>query len=470
MHNSLHSLQRISFLPPLLTIIVFGGLIARAMNNKDAIEAGYRTSARQAVADEDGEQAKFYYTRLVGAGDRGSRQDQLNWVSILSASGDQKAAKEQLDQLAPDDEFGFGPAHLEKAKMLSSAQSRPPGLDGDQLKKLGWHLRHGASEPGTQNNLMWANYFLAIEQVDNAVARFEAAAGQKPELWFEIAALYRRLNRKDDFDRAHNRAETHAVNQLESDPHDVGQRIRLIAILADQKRFDEVETLMSEGLRLSPNDVALRSTASNLALARLSLINQDEPDANQQRMLLMSQAATFNVNNVQLYAKLTEFYQQAKTDEQRSDFRDQLESWIAGGKAVPHAHLALGNLLWQESKRDDAILHFESALEMDPSMSIIANNLAWALCKSDSPDLERAEKLIRLAMKSNPMNHSFRDTLGTILFEQKRYREALTFFEQILPNARGAKKKDLHRQLAIIYSELGQENLAARHREQTQSE
>ncbi|MGB7329498.1 MAG: tetratricopeptide repeat protein [Rubripirellula sp.] len=470
-----HNLYRaLIYSPAILAILVVAGLIVRAMRASDDIAGEYRLAARQAVADKDLEKAKFYYSRLVGAGDRGSEQDQMNWVSILDASGDTQAAREMLDRLAPDDSVGFASAHRQKAIMYGAAIAKN-GTNKELVEKLQFHLRHGARDATPENDILWANYHLAVEQVDEAVKRFESAAGRKPELWFDISNLYRRLSREEDAARASTRAEAYAVNAIQVDPMDSAQRVRLLAILASQKKFEQVDAILNEGLRLTGDDPALRAMASNLVLMRLEQIpsaeSSDDPSsensADRQRMMMLSEAAKLNPSNPNVYKVLNAFYARSDSADLRAKFREQLENWIAEGHTVPLAHFSLGNLLWQESDAKGAIFHLEAALKSDPSMAIVANNLAWVLCQADEPDFERAENLIQMAIDTAPDNASFGDTMALVLFKQEKYAEALPYFEKVLPKATGDKKAQLHENLAVVYDALGQPNMAEKHRKES---
>ncbi len=467
MGSKLASLRRFgSFLPAILVLAVVGGLIGRGIYSADKIQAEYRVAARQAVADKDLEQAKFYYSRLVGAGDKGSEQDQLNWISILSASGDTEAAIDKLNLLAPDDSVGFPSAHLQKAKMLSAARAQPPGLNPEQLKQLAFHLRHGARDATVENDLLWGDYYLAIEQIDNAIERLESAASRKPEIWFDIANLYGKLGRVEDSTRASNRAEAYALATLEANPLDVNQRVRLLVILANQKKYDQVEALLSEGMRLSGDSPVLREMASNLVLMRMDQLAADDPDGDRKRISLLSESARLNPNNPNVYKMLNAFYAQSRTSEARLELRERLEAWITEGQSVPLAHFTLGNLLWLEKDQDGAVFHLEAALKLDPTLAIVANNLAWILCNSSKPNFERSEQLIQMAIETVPNNQSFQDTMGTVLFKQQKYAEALPYLEKVLPLANGEKKIDLHTKLAEVYEKLDRPKLAELHRKQ----
>ncbi len=97
-----------------------------------------------------------------------------------------------------------------------------------------------------------------------------------------------------------------------------------------------------------------------------------------------------------------------------------------------------------------------------------ANNLAWMLATQDKPDLERADALIREALKLSPSNISYLDTLTEVLVKQSQWRDALVVLEKLYPRSVPRQRKDLHRRLAMVYENLGQPELAKLHREQAE--
>lgn len=452
-------------LPAVAVLAVFSGLLGRALYSADRVSSQYRLAARQAVASEDLAKAKFYYSRLVGAGDQGSPQDQMNWISILIASGDQESALAQLDQLAPENEIGFEPAHREKAKYLVSQVEQSQQVDPDLVKRLHWHLRQGARDSSAESDLLWAKYHFRLEQTDQALRRLESAAVRQPDLWLQIATLQRQLGRPDDASRSLSRAERHARNILDRDPLDVNRRLQLADALNQQDRFQEVGSLMEEGMRLTGNDSAMRRAASNHALMASRKLSTEDSAIEQKQMQLVYRAVSLDPNNPLIYTLLSQKYTADGKEESRDAYRKQLETWIAEGISAPYCHFALGNLLFMQGDVAGATFHFEVGLRIDPSLTIVANNLAWVLVNSDSPDVERAEQLIRTALSQDQNNVQFVDTLAAILYVKGDWKGALEAFEKVLPLAKGEKKQTLHGKLASVYENLDRPEMAATHRE-----
>ena len=71
--------------------------------------------------------------------------------------------------------------------------------------------------------------------------------------------------------------------------------------------------------------------------------------------------------------------------------------------------------------------------------------------------------LINAALEKQPDNPSFLDTRGNILVMKKEWRAALTDLEKALKGVKA--KKPVHKQLALVYTELGMQEMANIHRE-----
>ena len=95
------------------------------------------------------------------------------------------------------------------------------------------------------------------------------------------------------------------------------------------------------------------------------------------------------------------------------------------------------------------------------------NNLAWYISQAETGDLDSALKLSNLVVKRWPNIVAFRDTRGRILAGLKRWREALVDLEYALNGLEHSP--GLHKTLASVYQNLGNQTLAdshtARHQE-----
>ncbi|MEM6691047.1 MAG: hypothetical protein AAF664_16585, partial [Planctomycetota bacterium] len=275
--------------------------------------------------------------------------------------------------------------------------------------------------------------------------------------------LTKQLGRQTDSDRAMQNAESHARKSIRTDPNDVGERLRLAAIMTEKEETEAVRRLLIDGLRRQPNEPKLKRAASDFALLQAQDLDADQSEATSRRLQLLHEAATLDPNNSRVYLSLQGFYSQSRSQEQKVAYREALETMITSGQDVAAAHFALGNLKFLEGDTSGAVFHFETAIEINPLAVAIANNLAWVLCHGEEPDLDRASQLAEIAFDKAPKNSSVMDTLAEIRIKQERFREALPLLEKILSLAQGDKRRELHEKLANIYGNLGQPEIAKRH-------
>ncbi len=143
--------------------------------------------------------------------------------------------------------------------------------------------------------------------------------------------------------------------------------------------------------------------------------------------------------------------------------RSILQAQLTDGKATATIHFLLGLDAFSRGRSDEARLHWEQALRLDPNAAIVANNLAWVLANAESPNLTRALELAERAVEARPKQPSFRGTRGIVLMKLRRWPEALTDLEAAL--AGDPNSGELHVVLAQVYEKLGSPELASQHRD-----
>jgi tetratricopeptide (TPR) repeat protein len=437
--------------------MVIGGLLARSSAQQSAIDARYRSSARQAMADGDFERAKVFYSRLVDRQQYGQSEDQLNWARILSASGDPYGGREALQKLAPDGKIGYEPAHRQMALQLAVEveRSEDPAL----LKRWSWHMQQGVRDDSAESHRLWALYHLRVGQPAEAVKRLASAAKSEPVLWLQAAALARALGDNPSAEQYLVRSVEHSQKAIEDNPLDLQKRLLMIQTLVAQGNLDLAETLLTESMRLI-NDPVLVRTYSDLQLVRF---DQTELSDINGRLFLLGKASRLDPNNPSVYARLVRFYQQLEEEGQREKLRESLAQSIVQGNDSAFAHFALGSIFYLEQNSEDSLFHMEQAFRQAPQMLDVANNLAWLLSQKVEPDLERAEKLILSVLERQPNTVRYRDTYAAVLEAGSRWDEALIELERLLPLVSEKERRGLHKRLAIVYRNMGKEDFAKAH-------
>ncbi|QDU01487.1 tetratricopeptide repeat protein [Gimesia chilikensis] len=101
----------------------------------------------------------------------------------------------------------------------------------------------------------------------------------------------------------------------------------------------------------------------------------------------------------------------------------------------------------------------EEMLAEDPSSPSINNDLGY-LYADQGKNLEKAEKMIRIALKSEPDNMAYLDSMGWVLFKLKKYEEAVGYLEKASKLPGGGDSTILDH-LADCYHKLNKNEQAA---------
>lgn len=141
--------------------------------------------------------------------------------------------------------------------------------------------------------------------------------------------------------------------------------------------------------------------------------------------------------------------------------REMLNVILAGGTAPPIAHLAVGSAAYVNGDVEKARTHLEIAYKRDPSLVVVANNLAWILIHNDPPDAERALLLVNSALEHDPENPVFRDTRGRVYARLERWQDAIADLEFALLTLNS--DVSLHRELSAAYFSIGLDDLGEKH-------
>jgi tetratricopeptide (TPR) repeat protein len=442
-------------IPSLLMFCFFGFVFSQVFIRGKSIETRYRAGAYRAIQDKDYPLAQTYFNRLRLDGIL-SDSDRLNWVFTLANTGEGEKASQILDELAPDDAIGFGPAHRAKAVNLSAriGQSKDPLT----LRKLKHHLDN-SQETSEQIDRAWAVYYLAVDETEKALGYLKNASESNPEFLLLIANINESKGRTGQRNTALRAAETAYRELVLKDPLDVKSRVTLAKVLSQLENYAEAERTLLTGLRLQPEPVIKRATADFFVLQHD--LSAKRKDGFGRQFAFLQNALALDENYVAVYQRLIALYQKQPDSEEATSIKKQLLDSVTSDRPSSMAHFALSNVLWMEDEKDKAEWHLEQAYNLDKNFTVIVNNLAWMLAHRKNPDLDRALELAETALSKSPNDSRFLDTQATILMKQGNFQDAVTQFQKALPNSKVSK--NIHRNLAICFRKLGRDDLAEQH-------
>lgn len=88
----------------------------------------------------------------------------------------------------------------------------------------------------------------------------------------------------------------------------------------------------------------------------------------------------------------------------------------------------IGDLYYREGCKDSAFIAYDKALNLEPNNIGVLNNYSYYL-SLEKKDLDKAEKMSARTVKVEPMNPTYLDTYGWVLFQQGAYMMAKIYIE-----------------------------------------
>ena len=437
-------------------------VLIRGWLGGEAIENRYRTEGRAAVAAEDWQLAAVNFRRVLNGPGEAQPVDLLTWVEILSHTGDVEAADTVLRRLAPDDHLGYRPAHRIMAVRLAARLGSESGDDEVALDQLRHHLTSWADDRSIEALKIWSQYYLRIGETDNAIAALERAATIDDSLRLTVMRLHLRLGHIRRYNRMVEDMTDRLERTIDGEPLDSSSRILLAKVYVLEDRLDDAEQILRDGL-------SLINTAQYAAgVAEFYVLRYDYSIAKagsfEDQLRFLDEALQLAPSHRPIYFRLISMYQQVGNEDQRAHIRGVLERRIAGGKSLPLSHFALSSVLWLDGKLEDSMFHAQQAYRLDPSMIVVANNLAWLMLQHEGTDVDRAIAMAQQAVDLRPDVTEYRKTLAMAHMVAENNQTALEHYERLIANPEAADP-ELHRFVAILYERLGKESIAKIHRE-----
>ncbi len=446
-------------LPALLAVAGLVWFSASSRLQASAISSSYWVKAGAAMSAKDYASAQILLNRILEE-NSGHREDALHALAILFEDvGQTDRAAALFRLLAPEGKQGYSNAHRRLAILTSSkinSQSSP-----NDLKAFAWHLQAAHDDTSAEMAVAWGRYCLATRDIDGARKFFRLAVEQHPELLTTLGQIEAATGNTDAAVSNYEKASEYLSVHLRSNPADYMKRIDYAQVMMRLGKFDIAKIILEEGLRSNPD----QETTWNWLLASLYVNFHDIMSAEGRPISeLLNQIDKALVLDPNHGAALTRLmaYATAKV-EGNVELRTILSRVIAEGEQPALAHLAMGNLCWMEDKNEQAMFHFEQAMEIRSDVPVMLNNLAWLISHDEKkPDLDRSLAMINAALEKQPDNASFLDTRGNIFVMRKEWRSALTDLEKALKDVKD--KKAVHKNLALIYEQLELPEIADQHR------
>lgn len=441
---------------PALAVILAAGALAANVRSFHVLGDVYLGRARLAVERKEFKQAELFFDRAVKID--GEKSEVLFEISNMAfAMGDEPRGRLLLNRIAPLKSSGYAPAHILQAKLFLANAT-----NFDQLSLAETHLIHatsGRARYPVADGLL-GQLYLKTNEPDKAVASLTRACDTNKEYLLMLARAYALAGDRQRAELLGQKAVDYYHGLSEASPTDIQFRLNWAEATTFLLRFEEAIRILQRGLALQADEVRIRKAMGEVYIAWFDELRKTSPDDHESQFSVMAAGIHANPGEA-------EFLQRAMMVIERDDplaenARAIMRQMISSGKGAALAHLILGSDAIEQKDLQRAVKHLEMAVQLDPTMAVAANNLAWTLAFSDPPQLDRALALIDAVANHWPDFGPYRDTRGQILAKMERWEDALKDLQAALPQL--SKERQLHETLAVVYEKLGLPEMAIEHR------
>ncbi|MCC6508693.1 MAG: hypothetical protein IT423_06280 [Pirellulaceae bacterium] len=436
----------------LVTVIVLS-----TRDNSSSRESRYRSILQESVASRDFEVATVVLKSLIDSSPL-NLDLQYQQALIEHMRGDTDLAVKQMSDLATVHNHGLA------AMWLVSQQ-----FNLQELKK--WtepnHARFRLlMEIGLKNldgeNLLSAkvlmfSYLAEVGAYSDARRYLTEVVPSRPELALAAATLCRSQHDLAGMKEYASLAESHWEAELSRKPSDINARINLARVLMIQTKFENAAKLLNDGYRLTKDSRLTGVTGEALVIWSDHLGANDVGAKNLvKRLQILHAAIGIAPSDPVVGSSVAKLMIDCRDNRLPNVMR--LKEEILKGTDPVSTHFIRGTLALLDNQFAEAKLQLELAMQREPNIPAILNNLAVAIAEIKGGDLEQSLSLANLALAKAPNHAYFLETRGQILVKLNRWQAAIFDLEVALetPELRPA----IYPSLALAYEKIGEADMS----------
>jgi tetratricopeptide (TPR) repeat protein len=247
----------------------------------------------------------------------------------------------------------------------------------------------------------------------------------------------------------------------------------LIDVLYDSKKYEESDKICQEFLEIHGDDVVERLKPIVLeqrihALTKLGKVNE--------AMKMVDNLIKKDPNDWGARALKGWVLHESDQEQEAAKTYEDVLSRVLQAKDLKEEEQAvyskryrfiLSNIYTELNEIDKAANHLKALIALDPHSPLFNNNLGYIWADHDM-NLEEAEKMIRHAIEEdrkqakllNPNdakeNAGYLDSLGWVLFKQKKYKEAKEYLQQAVQDPDEGQHLEIYDHLGDVNMALGE--------------
>lgn len=441
-------------------VMLFVGLLIVRIESQHAerslLIGRYQKAAAVAVENDDMKQLRLCLERVVQLEplDFGA---QFSLGRLLISEDEYARGRSLIAQAAPEDRQGDPDAHLWVARQLFElANPLTPQL----ANRLRHHLRQATNSTtaGGEAQGLLGVLMSRLGDYSGALPHLQIAASHSVQWALPLAQLLNHLGKEDESAAVMEEALIELKAAALRDTTSIRNRLNWALGNVVLGRFDEAEQILKAGMRLQPDPRYVQRLADVYVVHYDALQEGDETDS-WQGVELLHAALELMPQHHGVLNRLGRI--SASDPAVRQHLRERLVRMADEGKVNGIVHFMLGVLAIQAEDYSKAKSYFQLVEKSGTQSYELLNNLAWAMAHSETPDLESALQLANAAVSRAPNDGRALDTRGQILAKLGRWDEAIADLEQALPSV--ANPNSVRKTLVKAYSQLGLDELAARH-------
>ena len=290
----------------------------------------------------------------------------------------------------------------------------------------------------------------AIRVLSDAIAGVKGQSAVLPSRRRSLAILYQELGQLYK-DRQNYQAAIFTFNELSHLGDEEDRRARLLIMDAYRSAKDLSKALQAgkEALAKYPNDAPIRVSHA------LLLADNDQTD---EAVKILGAQPARSESNRESYLNIAQVYERGKRYKEAEEAAHAAEVLPGQPREKVLVWALLGSNYERQKFYDRAEEQFKKALAVDPKNAYVLNYYGYMLGDLGQR-LDEAESLVQRALKEEPFNGGYLDSLGWIYFKQNKLADAEATLRKAVE--RDSRDATIHSHLGDVYAKLGRTEQAS---------